>query len=182
MKKLKVLRAVFEVDLSEDLEVNTQLILDEVIKISDIVVLDNSYSDSKTTMCEVLLNKEISYVSAEEIEPNNDRFLKDDIIKCRMATQEEEDLIYKYIKDKHSKIKVFECEEPYLDLIVFDISNTNKLVHNNLCSVVTYTNGKKEVQHFIEKYNIRHGFVYDLENEEEILDYDEDISSIQSLL
>jgi hypothetical protein len=182
MKKIKILKAFFEVELSEKIKGNTQLILDEVIKICDVIVVRDSSDDKKITLCSTSLDKEVSYVKAEDIESSTDTFLDDLMVKGRKATKAEESLIFEHIKNKHSHIDLFELDEPYLDLIVFDISETNKLVHNNFCSLMTYTSGKKEIQHFIEKYNIRYEFVYDIDDEDQILDYDEDISSIEKIL
>jgi uncharacterized lipoprotein YehR (DUF1307 family) len=193
MKKLKILNVVLHVELPEDLEEGTQVFLDEQFKIhrGDVVKTDEGtiglvYKPFYDKNIDGQSINERYYYKEDDLKEETRETLKFEDLKSRKATISEEKQIYDYIYSKNNGNSFDDEEdepiEPTIDLRIFDISSTNKLVYNLVCILNTFTNGEKEIFQTIEKYNIRHGLVYQINDEEDLLDYDEDISDITNIL
>lgn len=188
MKKLRVLGVSVHVELPEKIESGTIICLDEDIIISTGQIFNTKmgteiiYKPLEKNIHGQRINEKI-YFNAEELKPETRESLKMEDLRGRKPTVIEADLIRDHIIEKINKNGIFETyDEPTIDLRVFDISDTNKLVFNLVCILNTFTNGEKEIFQDVEKYNIRHGLVYDIDSSDDLLDFDEDISDITSIL
>lgn len=192
MEKLKLKSYILEVEVDEKIEDGTQIQLDE-----DIIISSGTFKniDSKATIYHKTIEKNVFGEPINEFlyekiledesvysEINPLKIVKEKTLVSRKATTIEENLI----KEHYNKILLrydseLDIKEEF-ELIVYDISPTNKLVFNNVCMLTEFDNGKKEVFFSVEKYNIRHNIVYHINQTQTFLEYDEDISGIIDLL
>jgi hypothetical protein len=190
MKKLKLKSILLEVEVDDKIEDGTYIDLDE-----DIIVSSGTFKNLDINGVIFHKTQEKNYygkpineflydtITPEEFEnaqPIKRKVITDKSLVGRKATPFEENLI----KEHFNKpiLKLNSEPETNFDLIVYDISPTNKLVFNNVCLFAEFDNGEKEVFFSVDKYNIRHNIVYDINQTETNIEYDEDISTITDLI
>lgn len=192
MKKLKLKSILLEVEVDDQIEDGTYIDLDE-----DIIVSSGTFKNLDTTGSIYHKTQEKNYYGepineflyetfseAELInsEPLHRNVVTEKTFVSRKATPFEENLIKEHFNKPLQRYDSDLDLEGHFDLIVYDISPTNKLVFNNVCMFTEFDDGQKEVFFSVEKYNIRHNIVYNINETETFLEYDEDISGITDLL
>jgi hypothetical protein len=195
MKKLKLKGIFLSVELEEDIENGTQISLDEDVIVSGGTFTKGeenvgiiSYKPLEKNIHEERINEYLyEKFNFNELQPTN-RIMAGQFNLCsRKPTPEEEILIKdhfnKPIQELELKMELHsDLKETFFDLIVYDISESNKLVFSNVCNISTYDDGEKEVFFTVDKYNIRHGIVYDINTTETFIEFDENISDLTDLL
>jgi hypothetical protein len=195
MKKLKLKGIFLNVELEEDIENGTQISLDEDVIVSGGTFTKGeenvgiiSYKPLEKNIHEETINEYLyEKFNFNELQPTN-RIMAGQFNLCsRKPTPEEEILIKdhfnKPIQELELKMELHsDLKETFFDLIVYDISESNKLVFSNGCNISTYDDGEKEVFFTVDKYNIRHGIVYDINTTETFIEFDENISDLTDLL
>lgn len=188
-KKIKILSAIFRVETSEETSGEHYILLDKAIKIREGVLLkqvdNNMYLVRKYNDDEFDTPLETKYVTLEELKDAEIFDVKETTtLKPRKTTPEEKKLINDYINkelDIKNKDDVFDISENS-NVVSFDISDSHVVVYEYACFLDEFNDGKKMVRNFNKKYSIRHGIVFEYEDDQKFDDFDEDISEIQDLL
>ena len=198
MKKLKLKGIILTIEVEEKIEDGTLIDLDEDVLISTgtfknvengIGVISHTIQEKNyygNPINEYLYDK----IKPEQIEnalPFDKNLINQKTLVGRKPTPKEEMLIKdhfnKPIQELELKMELHsDLKETFFDLIVYDISESNKLVFSNVCNISTYDDGEKEVFFTVDKYNIRHGIVYDINTTETFIEFDENISDLTDLL
>ena len=196
MKKLKLKGIMLMVEVEENIENGTTISFDE-----DVIISGGTFTKGEGNVG-IITHKTLEKNLREE--PINEylyekfnvydesqfptKTMAGQFNLCsRKPTPEEEILIKdhfnKPIKELESIMELdSDLKETFFDLIVYDISESNKLVFSNVCNILTYEDGEKEVFFSVDKYNIRHGIVYDINTTETFLEFEENISDLTDLL
>jgi hypothetical protein len=107
----------------------------------------------------------------QEVQP--DEIISDKKPNSRPSTKEELDLINTYIKINDSEIG---------DYTTYILGENNLLVFVNIVFVQYYKNDTPKLFTSQERYYIKYGIVYPIDNDTEIDDLDEDISEITNII
>lgn len=202
MKRIKIKQIALLVDMvddNENLKQGDSVILDEIIRITDVVYLGNSFLPLSKANNHIFvkdtsgfnfmgekITKVIGYEKMEDFLENT--ISSKDLLECvapkpRPTTKEEKELLYKFItKDKEiTEEKMLDLFE-FSNLISYDLTDTHILVFENRCEIVHFTNGTSTVDSGMSRYAIRHGIVYPYNDDDDFDSLDEDISEIKNLL
>jgi len=116
----------------------------------------------------------------QEVEP--DEIISDKKPKSRPSTKEEIELIITYLKSKHNNSLFLGFNEEDGDFTTYILGENNLLVIINIVFVQHYKNDTPKLFTSQEKYYIKYGIVYPIDNDTEIDDLDEDITEITNII
>lgn len=166
----------------------TQIFIDKPIKINDAVIL--GFDGNKTFLQGIIRDNEgefleVSYITAKDLEKaESDETLSTKKPKSRPSTKEEIELILNYLKSKEKFPDMLPdmTEEEYGDFTTYELAENNLLVIVNCVFIHYFKKESPKVLAIQERYSIKYGIVYPIEDDIEIDDLDEDISEITSIL
>jgi len=166
-----------------------QIIIDKPIKIVDAVIL--AYDGNKTFLQGRIEDfdgdgYEVSYINfsdLEKIEPQETISTKKP--KSRPSTKNEIDLIIDYLKSNSPEMiddTIDKIEDEYGDFTTYELTENNLLVIVNCVFIHYFEKESPKVLSVQEKYSIKYGIVFKIDDDTPIDDLNEDISEITSIL
>jgi len=191
MKKMKINSVIIIAEEERNLENPERAIeaaklpmpiyFDDTIKIDSAILL--AYDGNKKIIKANIDNDEkYSYFTVsdmQEVEP--DEIISDKKPKSRPSTKEEIELISTYLKSNNNPLELGLNEEDY-DFTTYILGENNLLVIINIVFVQYYKNDTPKLFTSQDRYYIKYGIVYPIDNDTEIDDLDEDISEITNII
>jgi len=187
MKINSVILIAEDLDLENSSNFPTHIYFNDSIKINNAVIISND--NNKTIIEGIIDSKEKhSYFNVKEAKaisdanPDEEEFVSEIKPKSRPSTKEEIELISNYIKSKYNNPLELGLNEEDGDFTTYILGENNLLVIMNSVFVEYYKSMSPQLFTSQERYYIKYGIVYPIENDTEVDDLEEDITEITNII